>query len=377
MVTSTGGTPYLALRPLLSGLRAVDAPRRRRGLSQGRGADRRPGRHLPGRARGRGGRRLRRADLLAAAGGRRRGAGRVVRAARGLRRGRPRNVERSSASRTPPGDLVVGDLVESPATVDARSTVSILDMLAPVGVRRRGRRRAASPGGSCARTSPPPPSSRGSSRPCATAAASPSRSSWESLVRDLARRGPGRPSGPSMIGHTAFLVTARRTRRERRRASPAAPRPAPTVRRLRVRPASRRRPARCAGRHHPRRGVSVEGRRLLLPRTGSPHVRACRSLRALLARVVLGPRARPSSSPSCSSCSYAGISDSARPSHVLRAAVRPRGRPTVIGPEPTRSAGPESFRSAGPCRCRRPAWTPAPSETSTTTAVRDAVIAAH
>ena len=47
VVTSTGGTSYLALRPLLSRLRPVDAARRRGRLPQGRRADRGHGRRLP------------------------------------------------------------------------------------------------------------------------------------------------------------------------------------------------------------------------------------------------------------------------------------------------------------------------------------------
>ena len=71
------------------GVRGLDAARCGGGLPQGRRPDRRDGRHLPGRARRRGGRRLRGADLLAAAGGRPGRPGDVVRAARGVRRRRP------------------------------------------------------------------------------------------------------------------------------------------------------------------------------------------------------------------------------------------------------------------------------------------------
>ena len=41
-------------------------------------------------------------------------------------------------------------------------------------------------------------------------AASPSRQAWESLVRDWHVEGLAVRPGHSMIGHTAFLVTARR-----------------------------------------------------------------------------------------------------------------------------------------------------------------------
>ncbi len=49
VVTSTNGTPYLALRPFAHRLRALDASGRAGDLSQGRGADRARGRHLPRR----------------------------------------------------------------------------------------------------------------------------------------------------------------------------------------------------------------------------------------------------------------------------------------------------------------------------------------
>ena len=53
-VTSSAGGEYLVFRPLLVGLRGLDAARRGRGLPQGRRPDRRDGRHLPRRARRRG-----------------------------------------------------------------------------------------------------------------------------------------------------------------------------------------------------------------------------------------------------------------------------------------------------------------------------------
>ena len=93
--------PAAALR-----VRRLDAARRRRRLPQGRRPDRRARRHLPGRARRRGRRRVGRADLLAAARGRALRPRVVVRAPRGVRRRRPpqrRAVLRRPRGRDPPG----------------------------------------------------------------------------------------------------------------------------------------------------------------------------------------------------------------------------------------------------------------------------------
>ena len=105
---------------------------------------------------------------------------------------------------------------------------------------RRGRR-ARARAASSARTSPPPPSCPGSSRRSGCTAGSPSRQAWESLVRDWHVEGLAVRPGHKMIGHTAFLVTARRMAPG---ASAAAEEAAARARRLRSRlhrpPAARR-----------------------------------------------------------------------------------------------------------------------------------------
>ena len=104
VVTSAGGTAYLALRPAAGRLRAVHAARRPGDLPEGRGADRRHGRHLPGRQGAGGRRRLGRADLLAAAGGRRRRASCTPTSCGTTSPRSPaRTSRRSSAARTRPG----------------------------------------------------------------------------------------------------------------------------------------------------------------------------------------------------------------------------------------------------------------------------------
>ncbi len=120
--------PAAALR-----VRRLDAARRRGRLPQGRRPDRRARRHLPGRPRRRGRRRLRRADLLAAARGRPARPGVVVRAARGVRRRRPHATSPSSsaAATHPAWSLTLGDLAEALPASGERADRVILDMLAP------------------------------------------------------------------------------------------------------------------------------------------------------------------------------------------------------------------------------------------------------
>ncbi len=88
-VTSGGGTAYLALRPLLSDY-VLSMPRGAQVIYPKDAAQIvAHGRRLPRRQGARGRRRLRRADLLAAAGRRRRRRAALVRGARRLRRDRP------------------------------------------------------------------------------------------------------------------------------------------------------------------------------------------------------------------------------------------------------------------------------------------------
>ena len=108
----------------------------------------------------------------------------------------------SSAATHPAWRLTVGDLAEAlPASGEQVDRV-ILDMLAPWECVDARRRRAARPAASSARTSPPRPSCAGSSRRCGRTAGSPSRSAWESLVRDWHVEGLAVRPGHKMNGHT-------------------------------------------------------------------------------------------------------------------------------------------------------------------------------
>ena len=130
VVRSSGGTQYLAFRHLLQDY-TLSMPRGAAVIyPKDVGADRRHGRHLPRRPGRRGGRRLRRADLLPAARRRAGGPRHLLRAARGFRRGRPQ--ERGEVLRRlrwTQWRLVVGDFVESLDESDVDRV--ILDMLAP------------------------------------------------------------------------------------------------------------------------------------------------------------------------------------------------------------------------------------------------------
>ena len=160
------------------------------------------------------------------------GPGVVVRAPRGVRRRRPaqRHPVLRAASH-PAWSLTVGDLAEALPAVGRAVRPGDPGHARALGVPRRGRRTRCGPAASSARTSPPPPSCRAfvETRPRRTAA-SPSRSAWESLVRDWHVEGLAVRPGHSMIGHTAFLVTARRMAPgERPAARSGVPRPAPTA----------------------------------------------------------------------------------------------------------------------------------------------------
>ena len=198
-------------RPLLARVRGLDAARRRRGLPQGRRPDRRHGRHLPRRPRGRGRRRLRRADLLAAARGRAaRPGARPTSAARSSPTSPARNVDPVlRRRRTRPGSCTLGDLAEALPASGERADRVILDMLAPWEC-VDAVADALAPGGIvCAYVATTTQLSRfvetlrahgGFTEPQA----------WESLVRDWHVEGLAVRPGHTMIGHTAFLVTARR-----------------------------------------------------------------------------------------------------------------------------------------------------------------------
>ena len=174
-VTSSAGGEYLVFRPLLSEF-VVSMPRGAAVVYPKDAAqivamaDIFPGAHVV-----EAGRRLRCADLLAAARRRPARPGVVLRAARGVRRRRPRATSPSSSGATTrPGRSRLGDLAEALPASGERADRIILDMLAPwecVDAVADALRPAAS----SARTSPPRPSCPGSSRRCACTAASPSR----------------------------------------------------------------------------------------------------------------------------------------------------------------------------------------------------------
>ena len=111
----------------------------------------------------------------------------------------------------PAWKLTVGDLAEAlPARRRARVDRVVLDMLAPwecvdaVADALRARRHR------LRLRRHHHPARAASSRRCAPTAGSPSRSAWESLVRDWHVEGLAVRPGHKMIGHTGFLVTARR-----------------------------------------------------------------------------------------------------------------------------------------------------------------------
>ena len=188
----SGGTPYVAFRPLLADFTLVDAARRGRGLPQGRGADRGDGRHLPRRAgaRGRGG--LRRADLLAAARGRGAGHAGLVRARAGLRRHRP--AQRRAVLRRPARRPGSWSSASSPRRAGRTSTGSSWTC-SPRGsawTRSASVARARRPGLLLRRHHDPALADRGDR--CASTAASTEPAAWETPGPRLARRGPGGPA---------------------------------------------------------------------------------------------------------------------------------------------------------------------------------------
>ena len=142
------------------------------------------------------------------------GPGVVLRAPRGVRRRRPaqrRPVLRAPRAAAP--RLGADGSATSPRPAPRAGRPGRPDHpghARAVGVRRR-RRRGARPGRDRLRLRRDHhPARRASWRPCAPTAGSPSRSPWESLVRDWHVEGLAVRPGHKMIGHTGFLVTARR-----------------------------------------------------------------------------------------------------------------------------------------------------------------------
>ena len=207
VVTNTAGVEYLALRPLLSRLRHVDAARRGRRLPQGLRPDRRDGRHLPRRhASSRPVSASGALSHVAAARHRRRRAGCCRSSAARTSPTSPRATSGpSSAASTRPGRVTVGDLVESlPDGGRGRHRRPRRPRHArALGVprRRRPTRCIARRRAHLLRRDDDPavPGGRGRS---ATTAASPSRSAWESLVRGWHLEGLAvRPAAPDARAH--------------------------------------------------------------------------------------------------------------------------------------------------------------------------------
>ncbi len=117
------------------------------------------------------------------------------------------NVERYFGGPHPAWQLTVGDLQDNLSDTDVDRV--ILDMLAPGSAWRPSPRRS-SPAASCAATWPPPPSSPGPWSPSGRSAASTSRPPGETMIRNWHIEGLAVRPDHRMIGHTGFLLTARR-----------------------------------------------------------------------------------------------------------------------------------------------------------------------
>ena len=213
-VTSSAGGQYLVFRPLLSEF-VVSMPRGAAVVyPEGRGPDRRARRHLPRCPRRRGRRRLGRPDLLAAARGRAVGQGDVLRAARGVRRGRQaqrrpvlQRARRLLAPRLGPAAWATSSW--SCPQLEGQVDRIILDMLDPWNCIDIVAEKLVPGGIVCAYIATTTQLSRvvetlrahgGFTEP----------HPWESLVRDWHVEGLAVRPDHKMIGHTAFLVTARR-----------------------------------------------------------------------------------------------------------------------------------------------------------------------
>ena len=204
----SGGTEYLAFRPLLADYALSHAARRRGRLPQGRRPDRRDGRHLPRRAR-------RRGRASAPAPSPARCCAPSASAARSPPTSAARTSPRSPAATSrrffggphPAWRLTVGDRSRTPSTRPTSTASS--STCSPPGSASTPSPRRSPPAAWSAATSPPPPSCPASSRPCASTARSPSRYAWETLLRAWHVEGLAVRPDHRMIGHTGFLVTAR------------------------------------------------------------------------------------------------------------------------------------------------------------------------
>ena len=166
-----------------------------------------------------------------------------------------RNVTQFFGGDHPAWRCTLGDLAEElPASGRARATGSS-STCSPPGSASTPRPTPCAPAASCAPTSPPPPSCPASWRPCAPHGGFTEPHAWESLVRDWHVEGLAVRPGHTMIGHTAFLVTARRMAPGPARAAQEAP-PGPRCVRPRLRRAP---PARRTGRPGIGRGKGTGG----------------------------------------------------------------------------------------------------------------------
>ena len=229
VVRASGGTLYVALRPLLADYTRVHVARRDGRLPEGRRPDRRPRRHLPRRPGARGRRRVRGAVLLAAARHRRGRAACLLRAHGPTSPPWPRrNVEGYFGGPHPAWRLIVGlprpachaDAGRDPRAASlpqATATPTRSPGLRPGRARHarpvgaRGRRgELARPGGLiCCYVATTTQLSRvvealrghgGFVEPAA----------WESMQRGWHVEGLAVRPEHRMVGHTGFLVTARR-----------------------------------------------------------------------------------------------------------------------------------------------------------------------
>ena len=194
-------------------LRHVDAARGRGRLPQGRRPDRHDGRHLPGRRRRRGRRRLRRAVDVAAAGGRGdRARCTPSSAARTSPRSPRANARDFFGADHPAWTVTVGDLVEAlPRDRRARHRRPGRPRHArPVGVPRGRRRRPRARRRAHLLRRHDDPAVAGSPRRCATHGGFTEPQAWESLVRGWHLEGLAVRPQHRMHGHTGFLVTTRR-----------------------------------------------------------------------------------------------------------------------------------------------------------------------
>ena len=205
MVTSAGRHPLPGAASAADRLRAVDAARRRGDLPEGRRPDRALGRHLPGRNGSRGRRRVGGVDLLAAAGGRIEGTVISYEIRQDHADHAVRNVERFFGGRPPNWSLTVGDMNEHAGQVDR----IVLDMLEPWSVLPTVADHLV-PGGVLTVYVPTTTQLSRIAEDLRAHGGFTEPAAWESLHRPWHLVGLAVRPEHRMMGHTAFLLTARR-----------------------------------------------------------------------------------------------------------------------------------------------------------------------